>query len=340
MAAAPAEWDWRSNLDSALELTKARFDEASKRSLELAEDARLRSLELAAATSTNANAFGESLKSFSGTGLTNLGAPVALPAPEKKSDEAPPAAPPDSPAQNSGWTGAAFWSSFATPENETNGAPAGQPLEEGDIESRESLLGGFDVSTLASRVGEGGRGFVGFATKLGVDGKVLAARFNSTVSTTVVDSRECGLSRAQRFRWYVILLMISTSFFIMALNFLPLVILKPAKFATAFAIGTVSSIAAKAMLNGPCTQLRLMFAYRKLPYTLSLLVSTALVLWASLGAGNFVLTLVFSGAQVTSLLYYLFGDTPGGKQGIMLLGRVVWNTMKLIARPCLSALSE
>jgi hypothetical protein len=48
MAAAPAEWDWRSNLDSALELTKARFDEASKRSLELAEDARLRSLELAA----------------------------------------------------------------------------------------------------------------------------------------------------------------------------------------------------------------------------------------------------------------------------------------------------
>jgi hypothetical protein len=94
---------------------------------------------------------------FRGTGLANLGAPVVAPAaPEKKSDEVLPAAPPDAPAQ-SGWTGAAFWSSFATQEEETNGetlarrsarqrglgAPAAQPLEDGgDIESRESLLGG------------------------------------------------------------------------------------------------------------------------------------------------------------------------------------------------------
>ena len=129
---------------------------------------------------------------------------------------------------------------------------------------------------------------------------------------------------------------VSTTHFT-ALNFLPLVVIKPAKFATAFCIGTVASIAAKFMLNGPITQLRKMVALRKLPYTLALFASTALTLYACFGLGNFVAIVLSSGMQIAALLYYLFGDTPGGIAGIKLLGRLVLKTAKLIVSPCLSA---
>ena len=129
----------------------------------------------------------------------------------------------------------------------------------------------------------------------------------------------------------------SAGFFSTAINFLPLVILKPAKFATAFCIGSVASIAAKAMLKGPYTQLKAMCALRKLPYTLSLVATTAFTLYACFALGNFFLIIFSCAAQIASLLYYLFGDTPGGIAGIKLLGRVVVKTAKLILRPCLSA---
>ena len=109
---------------------------------------------------------------------------------------------------------------------------------------------------------------------------------------------------------------------------------------SAFCVATVASIATKAMLNGPKTQLKLMFACRKLPYTLALFASTGLVLYATFGLGNFFAIIIASCGQIAALLYYLFGDTPGGMAGIKLLGRLVLKTAKLIIRPCTSALSD
>ena len=58
----------------------------------------------------------------------------------------------------------------------------------------------------------------------------------------------------------------------------PLAVIKPTKFASAFCIGTICSVAAKFMLNGPRTQLRLMVEWRKLPCSLALVASTLLTL--------------------------------------------------------------
>ena len=65
-----------------------------------------------------------------------------------------------------------------------------------------------------------------------------------------------------------------------------------------------------------------------------------MVLYATFGLGNFFAILAASVAQIAALLYYLFGDTPGGVAGIKLLGRLVLKTAKLILRPCLSAFSD
>ena len=151
-------------------------------------------------------------------------------------------------------------------------------------------------------------------------GNKLAGSFKDATE----DRQECGLTRTQRFPWYVILLGVSTLFFGLALQFIPLAVIKPTKFASAFCIGTICSVAAKFMLNGPRTQLRLMVEWRKLPYSLALVVRRRCLLYmrASCSATSF-LVVVASASQVCALLYYLFGDTPGGIAGVKFLGRVI-----------------
>jgi len=192
-----------------------------------------------------------------------------------------------------------------------------------DPEAGTSLLSGF---------AEGANGFGRAASDIGTS-------FMSSVQAATKDERECGLTRAQRFRWYVILLLVATGFFSLSLNFLPLAIIKPSKFAASFCVGTVACIAAKFMLNGPRTQLKLMVAWRKLPYSLALVASTALTMYSCFVLGNFLAVVVASAMQVAALLYYLFGDTPGGIAGIKLLGRLVFKTARLIVAPCIAALS-
>ena len=48
---------------------------------------------------------------------------------------------------------------------------------------------------------------------------------------------------------------------------------------------------------------------------------------------------VASASQVCALLYYLFGDTPGGIAGVKFLGRVIVKTFRLILSPCIAALN-
>ena len=151
-------------------------------------------------------------------------------------------------------------------------------------------------------------------------GNKLAGSFKDATE----DRQECGLTRTQRFRWYVILLGVSTLFFGLALQFIPLAVIKPTKFASAFCIGTICSVAAKFMLNGPRTQLRLMVEWRKLPYSLALVASTLLTLYACFVLGNFFLVVVAPGPRYVRLtVRACFGDTPGGIAGVKFLGRVI-----------------
>ena len=93
------------------------------------------------------------------------------------------------------------------------------------------------------------------------------------------------------------------------------------------------------MLNGPWTQLKLMVRWRKLPYSLALLATTLLTLYACFEIKNFIVVVAASAAQVAALLYYLFGDTPGGIAGVKLLGKVVYRTAWLVLQPCIAAFS-
>jgi len=72
------------------------------------------------------------------------------------------------------------------------------------------------------------------------------------------DNLDCGLTRAQRFRYFIGLLLLSAFFFFLSITFLPTIILVPQKFAFSFSTGSVLAISAKAMLKGPRQQIRYM----------------------------------------------------------------------------------
>ena len=321
-------WDVMKGFDGLPKLPEwesiqQKLDEAKAKSLEGMAAARKTSIELGAVAAVNASSLktrlaADASKTFQrvastvdgggGGGEGGGGGDVEAGLDDVALEDDAPPAPPDA--------GLAGWWRSATAR--------GEPPAD-DAEARESLLDG-----VARQAG-------GFAARVADGARSVGDGVKDNFKSAAHDPKECGLDRAQRFKWYVALLMVAAAFFSTALNFLPLVVIKPAKFATAFCIGTVASIAAKFMLNGPLTQLRKMVALRKLPYTLALFASTALTLYACFGLGNFVAIVLSSGMQIAALLYYLFGDTPGGIAGIKLLGRLVLKTAKLIVSPCLSA---
>lgn len=212
----------------------------------------------------------------------------------------------------------------------------GRRLGENSVELTSNVSS--NIAGFSKRVGDNGaeisanvaESVTGFSKRVGDNSKEFANVFTSSMA----DTRECGLTRSQRFRWYVILLCTSTLFFGLSFQ----LVINPTKFATTFAFGTITSISAKAMLNGPYTQLRLMFQLQKLPYTLALLASTFTTLYLCFSHANTLLILVAACAQIAALLYYLFGDTPGGKAGIKLLFKLIVNTARLITRPFFYAL--
>ncbi|KAJ8610591.1 hypothetical protein CTAYLR_007155 [Chrysophaeum taylorii] len=292
--------------DGVLEKTREKMEEARAKSLELTEEARAKSRELA----SSATKLGDSL-------AARVKEAVAKGEQAGDDEETGGLLQDESPSEPTQW-----WTQLVSVE--------GLASRIGDG-SRE-VVG--QMNTLGKKMGDGSRdvgtNLVGFGKKIGQGSKDLASK----VSGSIADTRECGLTRPQRFRWYVILLFASTAFFGLAFQ----TILLPTKFAMAFACGTVCSLAAKAMLNGPYTQLRLMCQLRKLPYTIALLATTFTTMYLCFTHATIILIIVSSAAQIAALLHYLFADTPGGKHGIRILFKLILNTGRLIVKPCLYAL--
>lgn len=312
--------------DGVLEKTREKLNEARAKSLELSDEARARSIELA----TEASKLGDSL-------AQRVKEAVVTPADAQSAEDETgrlleEGCKEDGDAEAAAPT-AAWWSQVVDDQQQLLSGLANR-LSDGSKAATESVAGlgkkfGDRSMELGRKVGDSSRevstSIVGFGKKLGDSSKEFASMFSSSLA----DTRECGLSRSQRFRYYVVLLFVSTGFFCLSFQ----LFIFPSKFAAAFALGTITSIAAKAMLNGPYTQLRLMFQWRKLPYTLALVLTITLNLYLCLTKANALLILAGSLAQIAALVYYLFGDTPGGKAGIKILFKLIVNMAKVIARP-------
>lgn len=103
---------------------------------------------------------------------------------------------------------------------------------------------------------------------------------------------------------YIILLLVAGSFFLMiALFYLPAILIWPSKFSFSFAIASICFLSAIALVRDPKTFLRSLLKAEKIKYSAAYAISLVGTFYFSMVSRSFVFSLVFAIAQVTLNLH-------------------------------------
>ncbi|CAM9958640.1 unnamed protein product [Pylaiella littoralis] len=150
------------------------------------------------------------------------------------------------------------------------------------------------------------------------------------------DSVIMGMSYQQRFKGFVVALLLSVFFFVLAFVVgLPTIVLKPSKFALTFTLGSLFFMGSFAMLKGPTVHLKSMLARDRLPFSLAYVASMGSTLYACLVLQSFVIVVVCSGIQLLALAWYFLSFVPGGSQGMKYFVSAIHKTARYTLLPCI-----
>lgn len=141
------------------------------------------------------------------------------------------------------------------------------------------------------------------------------------------------MSMTQRIQVGILLLFGAGILFMAAIFvFLPMALIMPSKFATAFSVGSLLFMAAMAMFRGPRTFLMGFVDWARAPFTVAYLGSLVMTLWATLGGHSYLLIVVAVCAQVAALLWYASTFIPGGTTGMGFVSRMFLSSAASSAR--------
>ncbi|KAF8878282.1 ER-to-golgi vesicle protein transport Sft2 [Gymnopilus junonius] len=108
--------------------------------------------------------------------------------------------------------------------------------------------------------------------------------------------------------------------FFVAFITLPLIVVKPAKFALSFSLGSILVMFGFAVLIGPINHLKHLVSRERLPFSAVYFGSLGLTLYFSLGAHSYLGSLLAGAVQVIALVAYVLAYFPGGTQTLRLGG--------------------
>ncbi|TCD67728.1 protein transport protein sft2 [Steccherinum ochraceum] len=128
------------------------------------------------------------------------------------------------------------------------------------------------------------------------------------------DEAYFALSRWERLLGFGGCLLGAAVCFFVAFLTLPLLALRPAKFALAFSLGSLLVMFGFSVLIGPLNHVKHLVSAERLPFSLTYLASLGLTLYFSLGAHSYIGSLVCAIVQVIALISYVLAYFPGGVQ--------------------------
>eukprot|EP01083_Nonionella_stella_P146680 461660_1 len=149
-----------------------------------------------------------------------------------------------------------------------------------------------------------------------------------------------GMNYQQRFQVFCALLLLSAVFF--GLGFmvgLPMITIRPQKFALSFTCGSITFMGSFAILRGPIPHMMGMLTPDRLPFTvvyLSSMMATLYFTFTAHGVKGYVTVLIASGMQLCALMWYLMTFLPGGAQGM----KVLMSAMMAMIRPVVVGCSK
>ncbi|KAI8801135.1 Got1/Sft2-like family-domain-containing protein [Cladochytrium replicatum] len=122
----------------------------------------------------------------------------------------------------------------------------------------------------------------------------------------------CGLTFWQRLLGFATCLFMAFICFLFAFFSLPLVVLRPAKFATLYTVGSILALSSMALLKGPRAHFKHITSRERLPFSIAYFSSMILTLYFALVQSSYIFTILFSIIQLLALLWYLGSYAPGG----------------------------
>jgi len=143
-----------------------------------------------------------------------------------------------------------------------------------------------------------------------------------------------SISRSERFKGFVLLLLMSGFFFTLSIMFIGFVAIFPAKFAFPFSMGSLSFMGAFAFMKGPANWVKSVFTKDQILFTVAYFGSIIGTLYACLVQRSYLLTLLFTAIQICALGQYAFGNLPGGQFGLRLIGNFIKHLFMSVCVPC------
>lgn len=128
-------------------------------------------------------------------------------------------------------------------------------------------------------------------------------------------SKIMGMNYQQRLQVFVVALLVSALFFALAFIVgLPLITVRPQKFALSFTMGSITFMSSFAILKGPYEHFKTLMGGDRLHFTAVYIGSMILTIYLTFTAGGmegYVLVLGASGMQLVALVWYLVTFLPG-----------------------------
>ncbi|KAG6890215.1 hypothetical protein C0995_010226 [Termitomyces sp. Mi166 len=103
---------------------------------------------------------------------------------------------------------------------------------------------------------------------------------------------------------------------------LPLLALRPSKFALSFSLGSLLVMFGFSVLIGPINHLKHLLSAQRLPFSAIYFSSLGLTLYFSLGAHSYLGSLICGAVQVVALVAYVVAYFPGGTSTLRLGGQL------------------
>lgn len=150
-----------------------------------------------------------------------------------------------------------------------------------------------------------------------------------------------GMNYQQRFRMFCACLCVSVLFFTLGFVIgVPLITVRPQKFALCFTFGSLMFMFSFAILKGPVEHLYGMLQPDRLVFTSIYVISMATTLYFTFNVGGisgYVTVLCSSAFQILSLMWYLITFLPGGAQGMNMLMKGIAKILRPLIVGCAKA---
>ncbi|CAN6625358.1 protein transport protein Sft2p [Trichomonascus vanleenenianus] len=131
-----------------------------------------------------------------------------------------------------------------------------------------------------------------------------------------------NLSRWDRLLIFSICLLGAAACFALCFFLLPLLAVKPRKFAVLWSLGSLLFIISFGVLQGPLSYLKHLTSAARLPFTIAYFGSIFATLVFSLGMRSVILTVPAIIVQILAALWYAVSYFPMGSQGLRFASRV------------------